>query len=254
MSAPRLRLHVPCHRVPRSHRLSQTHRRRASRPPSDGPSGAWPSAARGLGSIPRGPSGPPDPSDAWRRRPPRRPRRRCGNSASTPPSPLDRLDAQTDGRLVGPVVRIETLGALAQPVTFLGHPGPAKNPIQQIPKPLSKTRRLARPEHAPEQRLVVDDNDRRRDDGAPGAPVAVHAASDDARAARAHARRLEAAAGGSFTRCQSNVRSGCVWSTLPASLRQARAGRRARVPATGRDTGHACGPAPALAGTRASRR
>jgi len=61
-------------------------------------------------------------------------------------------------RLVWPVVRIETLGTLSQPVSILRRPAPARDSLQQVPVLGPKLRRTFSTQDAAQGRLIVEDD------------------------------------------------------------------------------------------------
>src|SRR5690606_31734004 len=76
------------------------------------------------------------------------------------PLGLDRLSVGTHGLGIGPVVRIQTLGRLCQPVAFFGRPGAPGDALEQFAVPGAITRGRRAAKRPAQQRLIVDDERR----------------------------------------------------------------------------------------------
>lgn len=66
----------------------------------------------------------------------------------------------THGLGIGPVVRIQTLGRLCQPVAFFGRPGAPGDALEQFAVPGAITRGRRAAKRPAQQRLIVDDERR----------------------------------------------------------------------------------------------
>jgi hypothetical protein len=78
------------------------------------------------------------------------------------PFRLNRRDARLDRRLIRPIVRIETMGALGQPVTIFGRAGSACNPLHELTVTGTEAHGLPRPDRPAEQRFVLNNGRRWR--------------------------------------------------------------------------------------------
>lgn len=74
------------------------------------------------------------------------------------PGGADRRRTGADGSLVGPVIGIETLQPLGQPVPVLGGARAPHDPLRDVLVALAQPRRLGRAQHPAEQRRVFDDD------------------------------------------------------------------------------------------------